>query len=361
MITCEESGCNSMAIQDEYCYSLNYNFNDISKAELLDGHSKKCAYDFKPSGCYHAENKTTQSMTKGCTSELTSKKLEELNENYKVTYCKGKECNFRLRPISCLICKSSIGSNDCTLNLENVKREECLNDFDKCFTHSKDGILFERGCLGSIKSKDKNKCSSNDRYCTACDDDYHCNDLVKSNERCYSQGNKVKVCSFSINTLGCYSYRNPKTRVVDKGCISDLSDEAFSNYSQQKLHFETCFGDNCNVDNVGTEEESGFTFPDNDDSLDNGKQDGSEEKSEGNSSNEKPDGEEKTTDSVDQSNEQVPTDADHDTTKDDTPTGSGSDDETIFTPTIIAVITIGAIILLAFISFIVYKKIKSKN
>lgn len=376
MFTCDESECNSLAIQEEYCYSLNYDLDDISAlGQLSDGNSKKCSFDIEPAGCYHAENKATHRMAKSCTSELTSMKLEELNKSYKVLYCKGNNCNFRLRPISCLTCKSSIGSSDCTLNLENVKREECANDFDQCFTHSEDGISFERGCLGSVQSEDiKNKCSSNDRFCAACDNDYNCNDLIKSSEFCYSQENKVKECSFSLNPLGCYLYRNPKTRVVDKGCISDLSDEVFSTYSQQKLHFETCFGENCNSDNIETGEESGSMVSDNDgsDDSDNKQQTGSEEKQTGDSSNEKPTGdssnekpndEETTTDNEDQSSETIdPDDTSQDQPEGDVPqTPAGSEEGTIFTPAIISVISIGGIILLAFITFIVYKKVKSKN
>lgn len=240
-------GCNKRLHDYEVCYQMDH--NTTAPIPYSPKHYKRCYLKTVGEGCYHYDDPWKQSVKKGCVADLTEMERATYTESKRFETCRNYLCNSQKPVMSCLTCKSTGSSYDCAINLKNVEHNVCDSRFDECYVHSDDGVIFERGCLANATSEIQSKCIPNGRTCTTCDGFVNCNKQVYEPEICHSTNyinGDAKECNFSIFPMGCYHFVNGETGHVERGCVSDLSNEQVEIYSKQRPNYHTCKGHKCN-------------------------------------------------------------------------------------------------------------------
>lgn len=261
LITCSDhSNCNDLAIEAEHCYSLELSELESNTLDLLPDNSKRCAYDVKRAGCYHAHNKSSNIVKKGCMSDLSPHQIKELKKDSEFLWCMGDNCNSEVKPLSCLACQSNIYSKNtahCLSDLSSVQKKSCSQYNDKCYTHVSQWNV-KRGCLSEASENIHSDCMSKTGQCELCDSPDGCNEDKYEYEVCYAiQYNRntsidlspkySKRCNLKAIHEGCYHFEDQATGMIEKGCVADLSENERSKYAgMPENYFKTCTDKLCN-------------------------------------------------------------------------------------------------------------------
>lgn len=263
--TCADSkNCNDHNIKLEQCYVMEYSKDNA--LAITSEHSKPCPMALAPLGCYHFEI-SGKVIKKGCVADFPLEHTRLLTKDNLFKACLGDNCNSDValeRPkekvaidgLECIKCDSWT-NNKCSDS--PAETGTCNSPTNECYTFFYAGTkALSRGCVGENRPLALPEQTT--QFFQKCSNHAKCNEHQVIAEQCFAAeykssetfepiANKSVKCTQAIAPIGCYHFNDPGTGIIRKGCVSDLS-EAVKTVYDEKPNFKTCYGDNCNIENV---------------------------------------------------------------------------------------------------------------
>ncbi|XP_055598692.1 uncharacterized protein LOC129748203 [Uranotaenia lowii] len=153
--------------------------------------------------------------------------------------------------LKCIQCVETVENPSCAWGHRPESANDCENPSDGCFSCIENGLTV-RGC-----SSDLTQYSCSPATIDECDDEDGCNAenikrqscaICSTNCHLGKQYNPVEDCSgvISYDQRGCYTMRNERKLVVERGCIASLTDGERDYCRNRGDLCEICFADGCN-------------------------------------------------------------------------------------------------------------------